>query len=117
MRKLIRNAIKCKKCGDVIESKTRHDFKECSCKACYVDGGLDYCRVGGKLEDIEFLTEYADVPAYIIEYMSFSGIYKTSSFENLDEIINHWEREGTYKIRVSKEHGEVVYESKGFKYS
>lgn len=27
MPKIIRNAIRCKKCGDVIESKTVHDFK------------------------------------------------------------------------------------------
>ena len=39
MPKIIRNAIRCKKCGDVIESKTVHDFKFCSCGSCAVDGG------------------------------------------------------------------------------
>ena len=28
--KIIRNAIRCKKCGEVIESKSVHDFKFCS---------------------------------------------------------------------------------------
>lgn len=40
--KLVRNAIKCKACGDVIESKALHDFITCSCGACSVDGGLMY---------------------------------------------------------------------------
>ena len=41
-----RNAIKCLKCGDEIESKHRHDFVSCKCGACFVDGGRDYRRVG-----------------------------------------------------------------------
>ena len=44
MRKIIKNSIKCKLCGDVIESKHRHDFVECKCGACAVDGGHDYLR-------------------------------------------------------------------------
>lgn len=35
-----RNAIRCKKCGDVIESKSGHDFRTCSCKSVMVDGGI-----------------------------------------------------------------------------
>lgn len=42
--KIIRNAIQCKKCGDIIESKSRHDYVTCSCGACSVDGGKDYLR-------------------------------------------------------------------------
>ena len=41
---IIRNAIRCNICGDEIESKHRHDFVECSCGACAVDGGHDYLR-------------------------------------------------------------------------
>ena len=47
--------IKCKKCGDILQSKYRHDFQMCKCGSCYIDGGDDYCRVGGKKEDIEWL--------------------------------------------------------------
>ena len=48
MPRIIRNAIRCKKCGDVIESKTVHDFKFCSCGSCAVDGGHDYlAEIGG----------------------------------------------------------------------
>ena len=52
MRVVTRNAIRCKICADVIESKTIHDFQMCSCGACYVDGGTDYVRIGGNAEDI-----------------------------------------------------------------
>ncbi len=57
MPRIIRNAIRCKKCGDVIESKTVHDFKFCSCGSCAVDGGHDYLRRCGNREDWEELSE------------------------------------------------------------
>ena len=43
-RVIIRNAIRCNICGDEIESKHRHDYVECKCGACAVDGGHDYLR-------------------------------------------------------------------------
>ena len=46
--KLIKNAIQCSLCGNIIESTYRHGFVECSCKACFVDGGHDYQRIGFK---------------------------------------------------------------------
>lgn len=48
--RLIVNAIKCKICGDIIESKSRYDFVSCSCWRCSVDGGLDYARRCGNRE-------------------------------------------------------------------
>ena len=56
MPKIIRNAIRCKKCGDIIESKTVHDFKFCA-----VDGGFDYLRRCGNLGDWEELSEVEKV--------------------------------------------------------
>ena len=44
MRTIIRNAIQCKKCGDIIESHYRHDYVQCKCGSCAVDGGDDYLR-------------------------------------------------------------------------
>lgn len=41
---IVRNMIKCKKCGDVIESKSVHDFQTCSCGTCSVDGRHSYLR-------------------------------------------------------------------------
>ena len=37
--KIIANKIKCNKCGEVIESKTVHDFKFCKCGTVAVEGG------------------------------------------------------------------------------
>ena len=45
-RKIIRNAARCNHCGDIIESKSRHDYKKCSCGRIAVDGGHDYLRRG-----------------------------------------------------------------------
>lgn len=51
MNKIIVNKIKCKKCGDIIESTYRHDFKFCKCGAVAVDGGNDYLKESGIKED------------------------------------------------------------------
>jgi len=48
----IRNRAKCKLCGDIIESKYRHDFVTCKCGAISVDGGQDYFRRVGNLEAV-----------------------------------------------------------------
>ena len=51
-----KNAIRCTHCGDIIESKYRHDFVTCSCGRVSVDGGHDYIRVCckdiGEYEDL-----------------------------------------------------------------
>jgi hypothetical protein len=43
-------------CGDVIESKHRHDFVKCTCGHSFLDGGDDYTRWGGRL----IFTDYID---------------------------------------------------------
>ena len=43
-KRIIRNEIQCRHCGDVVESKSVHDFVTCSCGACSVDGGNEYLR-------------------------------------------------------------------------
>lgn len=60
MSRLTRNAAQCNACGDVIESKHRHDFVSCSCRAIFIDGGLDYVRGGGQFEDFISLAEWVD---------------------------------------------------------
>lgn len=41
---LVRNAIHCLDCDDVIESNTVHEYVKCKCGKCFVDGGLEYTR-------------------------------------------------------------------------
>lgn len=57
---IISNKIKCKKCGDIIESKSTNDYKRCSCGAVAVDGGKDYLKRIGNEEDYEELSEIKD---------------------------------------------------------
>lgn len=51
MKKIIKNSIQCKLCGDIIESTDRHNYVECKCGACAVDGGQDYLRRSFKEKD------------------------------------------------------------------
>jgi hypothetical protein len=62
MRRIIKNAIKCIHCGDIIESRHRHDFVTCSCGCCCVDGGTDYLRRGfvHSRDDFIELSEFDD---------------------------------------------------------
>ena len=54
------NKVQCNKCGDIIESVHRHDFRYCKCKHVYVDGGRDYIRRGydGPVGDFKELSEF-----------------------------------------------------------
>ena len=62
MQKIISNKARCRLCGDIIESKHRHDWQACSCGAIFVDGGHEYLRRGAKsFEYLEELSEYEDV--------------------------------------------------------
>ena len=51
MRKIIKNSILCKLCGDIIESTYRHQYVECKCGTCAVDGGHYYLRRSFKEKD------------------------------------------------------------------
>jgi hypothetical protein len=42
------NKAQCRVCGDIIESKHRHDFVACKCDEIFVDGGKEYLRRGAK---------------------------------------------------------------------
>ena len=44
MQRIYSNKIKCRHCGDIIESTHVHDFKWCKCGAVAVDGGLEYLK-------------------------------------------------------------------------
>ena len=60
-RKIKTNKAQCKLCGDIIESKSVHNFVECSCGEIFVDGGKQYLRRGAKdLNNIIELSEYEE---------------------------------------------------------
>lgn len=80
-REILRNAIKCNHCGDVIESKHRYDFKSCKCGCVHVDGGLEYLRRGFKngKEDYEELSEFGK--EFDFEELLHGGSTKEGSLE------------------------------------
>lgn len=52
------NKCQCRKCNDIIESKSVHDFVWCKCGAIFTDGGNVYVRRGAvDFDDIIDLTE------------------------------------------------------------
>lgn len=67
--------LRCKKCGDIIQSKHTHDMVWCKCGAVAIDGGDSYCKLTGNLEDMEFL-----IPERIKEQKE--TIKGNNSFEN-----------------------------------
>jgi hypothetical protein len=41
--------IQCLVCGEILESRSRHDFVMCKCdNQAFVDGGNEYMRAGAK---------------------------------------------------------------------
>lgn len=72
--KILQNKIRCKRCGDVIESTSVHDFVTCSCGACSVDGGHNYLRrcfpADSSPEEV-----YEDLSVRRIEEASTTTIY------------------------------------------
>ena len=55
--KIIKNSIRCKKCGTVLESNYTHDFKMCKCGSVGIDGGHMYLRRIGNREDYTELSQ------------------------------------------------------------
>jgi len=56
---IIYNRIQCNKCKDIITSLHRYDFIWCKCRSVAVDGGFDYIKRIGNLEDITDLSQFS----------------------------------------------------------
>lgn len=61
-RRILHNKIKCNHCGEIIESRTVHEYKECKCGTVAVDGGKEYLRrcFKNSPEDYTDLSEYSE---------------------------------------------------------
>jgi tRNA(Ile2) C34 agmatinyltransferase TiaS len=53
------NKAQCKLCGDIIESKSRHDYVRCGCGEIAVDGGKSYIKRSAK--DLSNIIELSEV--------------------------------------------------------
>ncbi len=47
-QKILRNRVKCNKCGDIIESESVYNFVTCKCGAVSIDGGHEYLKRSAK---------------------------------------------------------------------
>jgi hypothetical protein len=55
---VVTNKCQCRLCGDIIESKHRHDFVRCGCGSIFTDGGKEYIRRGANsFDDIIDMSE------------------------------------------------------------
>ena len=52
---MVKAKLRCNKCGDIIESKHRHDMVWCGCGAVAIDGGKDYIKITGNNGDFEIV--------------------------------------------------------------
>ena len=60
--KILSNKCKCALCGDIIESKYRHDYVSCSCGEISTDGGTDYFhRCANKLSNLIDMSEVEEI--------------------------------------------------------
>lgn len=104
-KKLIRNAIQCNHCGDIIESKYTHDFKFCKCKSVAVDGGLSYARrvFTNSSNDFTDLSEWEEIkgtkevdytivskPSYITFECPYCKEKVEIPFEEVDFNTDYW---------------------------
>ena len=52
--------MKCKCCGEVIESLSTYHFVSCRCDKCSIDGGKEYLKRIGNLSDFIEMCEYEE---------------------------------------------------------
>lgn len=83
---LTRNAAKCLACGDVVESKYRHDFVTCSCGSLSVDGGLAYSRRSyadaSLIQNLDETRQFSleELVARAADYRDSKGIWAGTGF-------------------------------------
>lgn len=106
INKIRTNRIKCKKCGDIIESYHVHDFKWCSCKSVAVDGGREYLRRLGNPEDYEELSYHIQLAEIITD--GFETVENALSKKNLSSSDIHCHICDSDNISIQKGSGELI---------
>ena len=95
--------IRCRKCGDILQSKYRHDFKMCRCGSCYIEGGDDYCRVGGDKKDIEWIDRKENKRKQLRSNWYTEGKFGEKYREILDTNNKYLYSQGRYHTKIKKE--------------
>lgn len=71
--RLFLNMGRCKKCRQVLMSLHVHDFRQCQCGASFVDGGMEYMRLGGDAENFSIKLEDDKLSFYEDAKISYEG--------------------------------------------
>lgn len=92
-RRILVNRIKCNSCGDIITSRTRHDYIACKCGKVFTDGGNDYLH--RSRDGYNSLDVYSDAPFELIrESFERGGRGKDGksplTFVPLKDMSNSW---------------------------
>lgn len=106
INKIRTNRIKCKKCGDIIESYDVHDFKWCSCKSVAVDGVREYLIRLGSPEDYEELSHHIQLAKIVTD--DFEIVENALSKKDLPSSDIHCHDCGSDNISIHKESGELI---------
>ena len=106
INKIRTNRIKCKKCGDIIESYDVHDFKWCSCKSVAVDGGREYLRRLGYPEDYEELSHHIQLSEIITD--GFEVVENALSKKDLPSSDIYCHVCGSDNVSIQKGNGELI---------
>lgn len=106
INKIRTNRIKCKKCGDIIESYDVHDFKWCFCKSVAVDGGREYLRRLGSPEDYEELSHHIQLVEIVTD--GFEIVENALSKKDLPSSDIHCRVCGSDNISIQKGSGELI---------
>lgn len=98
--KIIENKAQCKKCQDIIESRSINDLKRCSCGSIAVDGGLEYIKRIGNQENIIELSIMEEDVLKSIQPFDFS-----KSINNLDlyQHLCYYHNEANDNMRIVNE--------------
>lgn len=98
---IIQNAALCLSCGDIIVSKHRHDFVECTCGAISVDGGQEYLRRVGDFTNAMDMSW--SLPDEVYKECAEAAQYAADTGRNKFGIANA-------VMRVLRERGHIVAE-------
>lgn len=100
------NKIKCRKCGDIIESINVQDFNWCSCGAVAVDGGREYLRRVGNENDFEELSHFIKLAEITTE--GFEIVKNALSKKDISFRDAHCHVCGSDYISFQKGDGELI---------
>lgn len=100
---LIKGAVKCDLCGDIIISRARHDYHKCSCNNVTIDGGGYLVYGNNEVKTPSFLSGSSRVGGKVESSYSIIDYEKGFPVENYFELqallFNDWnKREDKYKI-------------------